>query len=322
MNVFITGGAGFLGSHLAERLLAAGDRVCILDDLSTGQMSNLDFVKAHPRFSYRIGSVLDKPLVSELVDGADYVVHFAAAVGVKLIVEHPVHTIETNVHGADTVLGCAAKKQKPVLIASTSEVYGKGLTIPFSEDDDLTFGATRHSRWAYACSKALDEWLALAYHREKGVPATVTRFFNTVGPRQTGRYGMVLPSFAAAAVRNAPIQVYGTGEQTRCFSHVKDVVECVIKLIKSDGIAGEVYNVGANEEISINNLAEMVRTAANSSSDIVHIPYEEAYVAGFEDMQRRVPNCAKLMKKIGMVPTTSLAQTVRDVVNEQRQLLD
>lgn len=321
MNVFITGGAGFMGSHLTERLLAGGDRVCILDDLSTGQMSNLDFVKAHPRFSYRIGSVLDKPLVSELVDGADYVIHFAAAVGVKLIVEHPVHTIETNVHGADTVLGCAAKKKKPILIASTSEVYGKGLKIPFEEDDDLTFGATRHSRWAYACSKALDEWLAFAYHREKGVPATVTRFFNTVGPRQTGRYGMVLPNFAASAVRNAPIQVYGTGEQSRCFSHVKDVIECVIKLIKSDAIAGEVYNIGANHEISINGLAELVRSVANSSSEIVHVPYEEAYVAGFEDMQRRVPNCAKLMKKIGMVPSTPLEQTVRDVVSEQRQLL-
>ena len=310
-----------MGSHLTERLLTQGDSVSVLDDLSTGQMSNLDFVKAHPRFSYRIGSVLDKSLTAEMVDRADFVIHFAAAVGVKLIVERPVHTIETNVHGADTVLGCAAKKNKPIIIASTSEVYGKGLKIPFEEDDDLTFGATRHSRWAYACSKALDEWLALAYYREKKVPATVCRFFNTVGPRQTGRYGMVLPNFAASAVRNEPIKVFGTGEQSRCFGHVKDVIDCVIKLMRSDGIAGEVYNIGADREISINKLAELVRSIANSQSEIVHIPYHEAYVEGFEDMQRRVPNCAKLIRKIGCAPTTSLEQIVQDVVSEQRQLL-
>ena len=310
-----------MGSHLAERLLAQGDTVSVLDDLSTGQMSNLDFAKSHPRFSYRIGSVLDKPLVAELVDRADFVVHFAAAVGVKLIVERPVHTIETNVHGADTVLICVAKKSKPVIIASTSEVYGKGLKIPFEEDDDLTFGATRHSRWAYACSKALDEWLALAYYREKNVPATVCRFFNTVGPRQTGRYGMVLPNFAAQAVRNEPIRVFGTGEQSRCFSHVKDILECVIKLMHTPNIAGEVFNIGADHEISINALAELVRKVAASRSEIVHIPYEEAYAEGFEDMQRRVPNCAKLIRAIGSAPSTPIEQIVTDVVNEQRQLL-
>ncbi len=225
MKVFITGGAGFIGSHLAEHLIARGDLVSVLDDLSTGEMANLDPLIGHKGFEYRIGSVTDAPLVSELVDRADITVHLAAAVGVRLIVERPVHTIETNVHGTEVVLHAAAKKQKPVLIASTSEVYGKSTKLPFREEDDLVLGATSHSRWAYACSKALDEWLALAYFREKKVPVILCRFFNTVGPRQTGRYGMVLPNFAAQALRNEPLTVYGSGEQSRCFGHVKDAVD-------------------------------------------------------------------------------------------------
>jgi UDP-glucose 4-epimerase len=233
MKVFITGGAGFIGSHLAEHLIARGDRVSVLDDLSTGEMSNLDRLVGHERFEHRIGSVTDAPLVSELLDRADITVHLAAAVGVRLIVERPVHTIETNVHGTEVVLHAAAKKQKPVLIASTSEVYGKSSKLPFREDDDLVLGATVNSRWAYACSKALDEWLALAYFREKKVPVILCRFFNTVGPRQTGRYGMVLPNFAAQALRNQPLTVYGTGEQSRCFGHVRDAVEAVGRLIQT-----------------------------------------------------------------------------------------
>ncbi|MDX1579065.1 MAG: NAD-dependent epimerase/dehydratase family protein, partial [Gemmatimonadota bacterium] len=227
MKIFITGGAGFIGSHLAERLIESGHRVLVLDDLSTGAMENIDHLVDHPAFDHRIGSVTDAPLVSELVDRCDVTVHLAAAVGVRLIVERPVHTIETNVHGTEVVLHAVARKQKRVLLASTSEVYGKSDRVPFSEEDDLVMGATTHARWAYACSKALDEWLGLAYHRDKGVPVTVFRLFNTVGPRQTGRYGMVLPTFAAQAVEGAPITVYGTGEQSRCFCHVRDVVASI-----------------------------------------------------------------------------------------------
>lgn len=321
MKVFITGGAGFIGSHLAERLLADGHGVLVLDDLSTGEMSNLEPLLDRDGFGYRIGSVHDRPLVAELVDRADVTVHLAAAVGVKLIVERPVHTIETNVHGTEVVLAAAAKKRKPVLIASTSEVYGKSTKLPFREEDDLVLGATAHSRWAYACSKALDEWLALAYFREQQVPVIVCRFFNTVGPRQTGRYGMVVPSFAGQALRGEPLTVYGTGQQTRCFGHVADTVEAIVRLIQTEAAYGQVFNVGSDRETSITGLAEQIRDAAGSSSEIVYVPYEQAYAAGFEDMMRRVPDCSKLERAVGFRPQTPLETIVADVLADQRARL-
>ncbi len=314
MKVFITGGAGFIGSHLAERLLGDNTEVFALDDLSTGAMENIEELTSHPRYHYRIGSVMDAPLVAELVDRCDVTVHLAAAVGVRLIVERPVHTIETNVHGTEVVLRAVARKRKPILLASTSEVYGKSAKVPFCEDDDLTLGATQHSRWAYACSKALDEWLALAYAREKGVPVVVTRLFNTVGPRQTGRYGMVLPNLARQALTGEPITVFGTGEQSRCFAHVQDVVEALARLIREPAAVNNVFNVGSDREVTINELAEMVREEAKSDSPITHIPYEEAYAEGFEDMKRRVPDLRKLERTIGYRPTTSLEKIVADVV--------
>lgn len=321
MKVFITGGAGFIGSHLAQRLLERGDKVLALDDLSTGSMDNIEPLLKKPGFEYKIGSALDSPLVSECVDRCDVTVHLAAAVGVRLIVEKPVHTIETNVRSTETVLNAAAKKQKPVLVASTSEVYGKSDKIPFAEGDDLKLGPTINSRWAYACSKALDEWLALAYYREKGVPVIITRFFNTVGPRQTGRYGMVLPNFAAQAVAGEPITVYGSGTQSRCFGHVKDAVEATIRLIETPAAIGQVFNVGSDEEVTIKRLAEMVRDAAGSNSEIVLVPYSEAYAEGFEDMQRRVPDPRKLERAVGFRPRTPLAEIIADVVADQRARL-
>jgi UDP-glucose 4-epimerase len=321
VNVFITGGCGFIGSHLAERLLERGDRVLVLDDLSTGRIDNIVQLIGRPGFDYRIGSALDVPLVTELVDRCDLTVHLAAAVGVRLIVERPVHTIETNVRATETVLGAAAKKQKPVVVASTSEVYGKSTQIPFSEDQDLQLGPTTHSRWAYACSKALDEWLALAYAREKGVPVIIVRFFNTVGPRQTGRYGMVLPGFARQALRGEPITVYGTGEQSRCFGHVRDAVEALLRLVATPSAVNEVFNIGSTEEVTISRLAMLVREAAGSHSEITYIPYGEAYAAGFEDMLRRVPDVSKLRRVTGFAPSTPLSQIVADVVADQRSRL-
>jgi UDP-glucose 4-epimerase len=284
-------------------------------------MDNIEHLIGRPGFSHRIGSALDLPLVSECVDRCDVTVHLAAAVGVRLIVERPVHTIETNVKASETVLAAAAKKQKLVLIASTSEVYGKSTRLPFSEEADLQLGPTSHSRWAYACSKALDEWLALAYLREKQVPVIITRFFNTVGPRQTGRYGMVLPNFASQALSGEPITVYGSGEQSRCFGHVQDAVEAVLRLIATPGAVGQVYNVGSDEEVTIHRLAEMVRDAADSQSPIEHIPYAEAYAEGFEDMQRRIPDLTKLEQTIDFRPRTPLATIIRDVVDDQRARL-
>ena len=321
MKVLITGGAGFIGSHLAERLLSQGADVMALDDLSTGAMANIDHLIGRDGFSYRIGSVIDAPLVAELVDRSDVTVHLAAAVGVRLIVERPVHTIETNVHGTEVVLGAVARKKKKILIASTSEVYGKGSRLPFSEDDDLVLGATTNSRWAYACSKALDEWLALAYARERDVPVVITRLFNTVGPRQTGRYGMVLPTFAGQALLEEPITVYGTGEQSRCFAHVRDSVEAIVRLLEDPAAVGEVFNVGSDREVTMNRLAEMVREAAGSSSPIVHVPYDEAYAEGFEDMQRRVPDVGKLWRATGFRPEIPLEEIIEDVVAHRRAVL-
>ncbi len=322
MRVFITGGAGFIGSHLAERLMAGGARVIVLDDLSTGSMENIEPLIGRPGFEHRIGSVMDAPLVMELVDRCDVTVHLAAAVGVRLIVEKPVHTIETNVHGTEVVLNAVARKGRKVVIASTSEVYGKSTQTPFREDADLVLGPTLHSRWAYACSKALDEWLALAYGREKAVPAVIVRFFNTVGPRQTGRYGMVLPTFARQALAGEPLTVFGTGQQSRCFGHVRDAVEALARLIDTPAAVGEVFNIGSDEEVTMQQLAEMVRAAAGSSSPIVHVPYDEAYPAGFEDMQRRVPDVGKLERTIGFRPRTPLRTIIEDVVADQRARLE
>jgi UDP-glucose 4-epimerase len=321
VKVFITGGAGFIGSHLAENLLRHGNKVLVLDDLSTGQMSNIEPLLSHEKFDYRIGSVRDAPLVAELVDRCDVTVHLAAAVGVRLIVEQPVHTIETNVHGTEVVLEAVARKRKRIVIASSSEVYGKSSRIPFAEEDDLVMGPTIHSRWAYACSKALDEWLGLAYAREKDVPVIITRFFNTVGPRQTGRYGMVLPSFAGQALRGEPITVYGTGNQSRCFAHVRDVAEVLRLLIDAPEAVGQVFNVGSDEEVSINSLAEKIRDAADSNSPIVKVAYDDAYAMGFEDMLRRVPSVSKLERIIGFKPTTPLEKIIEDVIEDQRALL-
>jgi len=321
MKVFITGGAGFIGSHLATRLIERGDRVLVLDDLSTGSMENIAHLTTHPGFAYRIGSALDAPLVSECVDQCDVTVHLAAAVGVRLIVERPVHTIETNIKASEVVLAAAAKKQKLVLIASTSEVYGKSTKLPFAEDADLQLGPTTHSRWAYACSKALDEWLGLAYLREKQVPVIIVRFFNTVGPRQTGRYGMVLPTFAAQALSGEPITVYGSGDQARCFGHVQDAVEAVLRLLGTPEAVGGVFNIGSDEEVTIRGLAEQVRDAAGSRSEIRLIPYAEAYAEGFEDMLRRVPDLTRLERTINFRPRTPLASIIRDVIADQRARL-
>lgn len=319
MNVFITGGCGFIGSHLAERLLADGNRVVVLDDLSTGRIENIAHLIGRQGFEHRIGSALDTPLVSELVDRSDVTIHLAAAVGVRLIVERPVHTIETNVRATETVLAAAAKKQKLVVLASTSEVYGKSTQVPFREDHDLQLGPTTHSRWAYACSKALDEWLAMAYANERSVPVIVVRFFNTVGPRQSGRYGMVLPSFARQALLGQPITVYGTGTQSRCFGHVRDAVEAVVRLMASPAAVNGVFNVGSTEEVTIMQLAQFVREAAGSSSDIQLVPYSEAYAAGFEDMMRRVPDVSRLERVTGFKPSTPLATIIADVIADQRE---
>jgi UDP-glucose 4-epimerase len=315
MNVLITGGAGFIGSHLAERCLAEGWRVAILDDLSTGAFENIAHLKNKLAFSYRIDSVFNEPLVAELVDCADVVFHLAAAVGVKLIVESPVRTIETNVHGTEVVLRCAAKKGKQVMLASTSEVYGKSACLPFREDADLVLGATYIDRWCYAASKALDEWLALAYARERHLPVTVLRFFNTVGPRQTGRYGMVLPTFVRQALRGAPLTVHETGEQRRCFSYVGDVTEALVRLVQTPAALGEVINIGNDQEVTINDLAALVREVTGSMSRVQHVPYDQAYGPGFEDMPRRLPCLEKLERLTQYRPSTSLETIVRRVVD-------
>jgi len=322
MKVFITGGAGFIGSHLATRLLDDRHQVIILDDLSTGSMDNIEHLIGRQGFTYHIGSVTNAALVSELVDRCDCTVHLAAAVGVRLIVESPVRTITTNVHGTEVVLDAAARKQKLVVLASTSEVYGKSLRTPFREDDDLVLGSTTHSRWAYACSKALDEWLGLAYMRERNVPVIIVRFFNTVGPRQTGRYGMVVPNFVSQAIRGEPITVYGPGTQSRCFGHVSDAVESVVRLMRTPSAPGRAYNIGNDEEVTIMRLAELVREAADSSSPIVRVPYDEAYAVGFEDMPRRVPDLSRLEQTVGFRPRTPLSRIISDVIADQRSILE
>jgi UDP-glucose 4-epimerase len=316
MRFLITGGAGFIGSHLAEELLAGGHRVHILDDLSTGSIDNIRHLKADPRFGYTIDTCASPSVVAELVDDADIVYHLAAAVGVDLIVESPVRTIETNVHCTEVVLAQAAKKKKPVLIASTSEVFGKSQAFPFREDGDLVLGATTTGRWSYACSKAIDEFLAIAYWKERKLPTVVARMFNTVGPRQTGRYGMVVPTFVQQALAGRPLTVYGDGHQSRCFCHVDDVVRALVDLmLLGEPAYGEVFNIGTQEEISILALADRVREITESSSEIHLIPYDEAYEEGFEDMPRRYPDITKIEAAIAWAPTRSLDDILEDVVS-------
>lgn len=314
----ITGGAGFIGSHLSDELLARGHEVHVLDDLSTGSMRNIRHLKAEPGYDYTIDSCHLNSAVAELVDDADAIYHLAAAVGVKLIVESPVRALETNIHCTEVVLAHAAKKQKPVFVASTSEVYGKSVAIPFREDGDMVMGATDVGRWAYACSKAIDEFLAIAYYRERRLPTVVGRLFNTVGPRQTGRYGMVVPTFVRQALADKPITVFGDGSQARCFCHVRDVVVALADLMERDDVYGELFNIGSTEEVTIMELAKRVREMCDSNSEIVTIPYDDAYEQGFEDMPRRVPDTAKLKRTIGWKPTRSLDEILLDTVQQQR----
>lgn len=321
MNVLITGGCGFIGSFLAERLLGDGHGVVVLDNLSTGSEDNVAAVRGRPGFELVIGSVRDQSLVSELVDQCDVTVHLAAAVGVRTILEKPSHSIHTNVNGTENVLHAASRARKLVFIASTSEVYGKSQNTPFKESDDLVLGSTANLRWSYACAKALDECLALAYTQEKKVAAIIGRLFNTTGPRQTGRYGMVLPNFARQALAGEPITVHGSGTQSRCFGHVRDAVEAVLRLIETKSAWGQVFNIGNDEEVSIEELAKRVRAAAGSQSAIQKIPYHEAYAEGFEDMQRRVPDLRKLEKFTGYRPRTPLATIIEDVLADQRAQL-
>jgi UDP-glucose 4-epimerase len=319
MRYLITGGAGFIGSHLAERLLDRGDRVVLLDNLSTGSVENIRHLKSSGRLQYHLDNIENRQLLAELVDDADIIVHLAAAVGVKLIVESPVRTIETNVNGTQLILEAACKKKKLVLTASTSEVYGKNTNVPFREDADLVLGPTTKGRWSYAASKALDEFLALSYWKEKKLPVIVVRLFNTVGPRQTGRYGMVVPNFVKSALDNSTIGIYGTGKQSRCFCDVRDTVEGLIRLMDSGRAVGEVVNVGNTEEITIEGLAHRVRERTHSSSDIEYIPYDRAYEPGFEDMMRRVPSVDKLEALTGFRPSTSLNEIIDRVAAFFRQ---
>ena len=314
MNVLITGGAGFVGSHLAERLLSLGHTVAVLDNLSTGSLANVAAFKEHPAFSCTIDSVTTEPVLADMVDRADVVFHLAAAVGVKLIVQRPVHTIETNVFGTEVVLKHAVRGRKKVFIASSSEVYGKSTNVPFHEDADLVLGPTSKHRWAYACSKLIDEFLALAYWKEQGLPVVVVRLFNTVGPRQTGQYGMVLPRFATQALSGEPITVYGDGTQSRSFTYVGDVVDALVALAAEPRAVGQVFNIGNAEEISIRALAERVRDLAGSPSSIVTVPYDEAYEAGFEDMPRRVPDISRIQALVGFTPQVPLDEIIRRVI--------
>lgn len=322
MRVLITGGAGFIGGHLAEALLDGGHQVFVIDDLSTGSIDNIAHLKGRNGFHYTIDTVFNDAVVAELVDRADIIFHLAAAVGVKLIVQEPVHTIETNVHGTEVILRHAAKKQKLVFIASTSEVYGKSTDVPFREDADLVMGATSRHRWAYACSKALDEFLALAYWKQKRLPVIIVRFFNTVGPRQTARYGMVLPTFVRQALAGDPVTVFGDGTQSRSFTYVGDVIGALLKLMDEPRAIGQVLNIGNPQEVTIRDLAERIKKVTASNSPIVLVPYDQAYDPGFEDMPRRVPDLAKIKSLIGYEPRVDLDEIIATVVAEARQYKD
>ena len=318
MKAFITGGAGFIGSHLAERLLADGHEVIVLDNLSTGSIDNIAHLKGRKGFSYTIDTVTNESLLAELIDRSDVVFHLAAAVGVKLIVEQPVHTIETNVHGTEVVLKHANKKKKLVFIASTSEVYGKSADVPFREAADLVLGPSAKHRWAYACSKLIDEFLALAYWKEKKLPVVIVRLFNTVGPRQTGQYGMVLPTFVRQALAGHPITVFGDGTQSRSFTYVGDVIDALVRLATNPRAVGEVFNIGNMGEVSIGDLAVRVKELAGSCSPIHYIPYDQAYEAGFEDMPRRVPDISKIRNFVGYEPKLQLDDIIRSVIEHMR----
>ncbi len=322
MRILITGGAGFIGSHLAERLVAEGHDVVALDDLSTGQKKNLASLDGNNHFRFIEGSVLDVDLVNQLVDEADMVFHMAAAIGVKLIMDEPSRSILTNITGTENVLKAAIPNKTPTFIASTSEVYGKTSKFPFCEDDDMTIGATKNLRWSYASAKQLDEFLALAYAREVELPVVVLRFFNTTGPRQTGRYGMVLPNFVMNALTGKPLKVHGTGEQSRCFGHVFDVVEALLRLMDKPDAFGEVYNIGTDQEVSIMALARKVVAATGSTSEIELIPYADVYPEGFEDMERRLPSVDKLHAAIDFRPMRTLDEIIADIVTEKRAALD
>jgi UDP-glucose 4-epimerase len=322
MRVLITGGAGFIGSHLADFLLREHHQVSVLDDLSTGSADNIAHQLDHPGFIFHRNTIFNRELLESLIEDNDLVYHLAAAVGVKRIIESPVETIETNVAGTELVLRFAAERSRRIVLASTSEVYGKSTQLPFSEDGDLVLGATAHSRWSYACSKAIDEFLALAWYRQSRLPVTIARMFNTVGPRQTGRYGMVLPTLVSQALRGEPITVYGSGEQSRCFTHVFDIVEGLAAMARYDRTIGETYNLGSTSEITINQLAQMVRSATGSSSPVVHIPYEEAYAPGFEDMQRRLPNIAKALAAFNFQPRRNLRTILADIISDMRNRIE
>ena len=320
MKILITGGAGFIGSHLSERLVAEGHSVTALDDLSTGRRENLAGLVGSNRFRLVVGTILDPSLVQSLVDEADTVFHLAAAVGVKLIMDEPSRSILTNINGTENVLKAALKDRKLTFVASTSEVYGKAMKFPFSEDDDLTIGATKNLRWSYASAKQLDEFLTLAYVREVGLPAVILRFFNTTGPRQTGRYGMVLPNFVQAALDGRPLLVHGTGEQSRCFGHVADVVEALVRLMATPAAQGEVFNVANDQEVTIRELADKVIEMTGSPSPIRLVPYSDVYPAGFEDMARRLPDVSKLERTIGFRPHRPLSEIIGDIIAEKRGL--
>jgi len=318
MKALVTGGAGFIGSHLAERLLDRGDEVIALDNLSTGSLKNLASVLHHPKMQFVQDDVRNVHTVHLLVDQCDVIFHLAAAVGVQLIVDQPVHTISTNIHGTEVVLDVANKFRKPILLASTSEVYGKSDKIPFREDDDTVLGATRFSRWSYACSKAIDEFLGLAYHQQYGLPVVVARFFNTVGPRQTGQYGMVIPRFVDAALKNEPLVIFGTGKQSRCFGYVGDVVRAVLDLMACEQAFGHVYNIGATEEINIEALADKIIRMTESRSEKRFISYEQAYGRPFDDMMRRMPSLDRIRQAIGYKPGTTLDQILKEIIAEKR----
>lgn len=317
-RVLITGGAGFIGSHLADRLVEGGAEVHILDDLSTGTILNIEHLKGRPGFGYTIDSVINEPLLAELVDRSDVIYHLAAAVGVKLIVDEPVKTMETNIKGTELVLQCAAKKGKKVLVASTSEVYGKSEDVPFQEDQDLVIGPPSRARWSYACSKAIDEFLALSYTQSGKLPTVVVRLFNTVGPRQTGRYGMVIPNFVQAALEGRPLTVFGNGKQSRCFGDVGDVVRALEALMACDAAVGEVVNIGNDTEISIEDLAAKVISRCQSPSEIVYVPYDQAYAKGFEDTMRRMPDLNKLESLIGFRPSLDIEAILDRVIEHER----
>lgn len=318
-RIFVTGGAGFIGSHLAQRLLDDGHRVVVLDDLSTGRIENLAGLRGRTGFEFVRDSVENASTVNLLMSQCDAVYHLAAAVGVKLVAEQPVRTIRTTIHGTEIVLDAANRFGRPVLITSSSEVYGKGSRVPFSEDDDVLMGATRFSRWCYAYSKGIDEFLGLAYHQESGLPVVLVRLFNTVGPRQVGMYGMVLPRFVERALRNEPLEVYGDGDQARCFCHVRDVVDAMVRLMGCPGALGQVFNLGGTEEVSMNELARRVIALSGSRSSIVHVPYEQAYGRQFDDLPRRVPDLTRIRRMIGFEPKLPLEQIILGVIEDQRR---